>query len=282
MKELVVYKIDKTIPEFNIELMEQNKFKECDKLQQLSIGFSMNENEEFVDNLDSETKVLYITTQTKKPSTAEVNRRLKEESKKYFTEFRTYPNKETKDSLKQEITSNLLPLTFADEPKTSCVIVTDNMVYITDANYKRAEDILAFLRQTLGSFPVVQLDTVKSPSEVLTRFISSQINETITLGSKAVLLTAEERKVQVSKGSLYNSEAQVIVDDGAMAQSVEIVYDSVTTATVCEDLSIKGIKFSKDLGLDEAGSKLTTMIIEFSEVKNMFEDLIKEMGGFSA
>ncbi len=74
--------------------------------------------------------------------------------------------KTEKDSLKDEVLHSLLPRAFSRSADTWLWIdTTSNLIAVDIGSAKKAEDVLALLRKTLGSFPVVSL-TMDNPIEL--------------------------------------------------------------------------------------------------------------------
>lgn len=277
MKSLVVYKIKGNLPTILASELEAAQFRECGELDMSRAGFSLNAQQEFVSDL-SGMQVMSYTTQQKKPKKSEIDKRVKVLISAYEDEFGATPAKHEVGEMTDSVTMELLPLTFADEPKQSGLFIYGDKLYV-EGGYKQAELITAHLRQVLGSLPIILLETSKDASQEVTRFVGKSISDKLTLKDKCTMVTQEGRKITVAK-SLYHSEAQDIVDQGATVTSVEMEYDGIMKFTLKDDLSFTGIKFYDDLTSEvEEGDEVGTTIIKLREVVKMVDEVIYEMGG---
>jgi DNA recombination-dependent growth factor C len=222
--------------------------------------------------------VMNFTTQSKKPKKSEVDKRVKLLSAAHEEEFGVPPTKNELADMVDQVTFELLPLTFADAPKHQSMFIEGAKLYV-EGSYKQAEESTAALRKVVGSLPIELVETAKDVTGELTRFIGKSIADKLTLKDKCTLLTQEERKITVAK-SLYYSEAQDIVEQGAVVSSVELEFDGVMKFTLKDDLSFTGIKFYDDLtGELEEGDEVGTTIIKLCEVVKMVDEVLFEMGG---
>lgn len=277
MKSVVVYKINGTLPVISAEDLAANKFHECGAQDFSRAGFSLTAQEEFVSTLSGMTVMKY-TTQQKKPKKSEITKRVSAMVAAYELEFGVPPSKSVVSDMTENVKLELLPLTFADEPKHHTLFIHDGKLYVEGA-YKQAEDITAHLRKVLGTLPIFPLEVSKTVSEEVTRFVGASISDKLTLKDKCTLLTQEDRKISVAK-SLYHSEAQDLVEQGASVTRVEMEFDGVMKFTLKEDLSFSGIKFYDDLTSEvEEGDEVGSMIIKLREVIKAVDEVVYEMGG---
>ena len=81
--------------------------------------------------------------------------------------------KNEKQTLKDDVVMNLLPRAFSKNQYTALWIDTESgLLHVDAASAKRAEDVLALLRKSLGSLPVVPLAFANEPSMILTDWIT--------------------------------------------------------------------------------------------------------------
>lgn len=82
--------------------------------------------------------------------------------------------KTEKQVIKEDVVAMLLPRAFSKFQTTALWLdLETQLVYVDAASAKRAEDVLALLRKSLGSLPVVPLSFNLAPNEVMTAWIAN-------------------------------------------------------------------------------------------------------------
>lgn len=184
-----------------------------------------------------------------------------------------FVDKETKKAVEADVIFALLPETEADDFYNYVVVdTTTDIVYVINGSKKISEEISAFLRDVLGSFPVMGFGVheeviVKGFGDIL----ETHEFERLTLGNY-IKLEDEEGVVVWSKESLYESKAVELKEDGKSVVAIGLEYDGVVNFIVDKDFRISGIKFPKYFNDDE-GSIEAAALLCFKEVRGMMEDL---------
>lgn len=280
MKNLVVYTSATPVVVIESQLQE-HQFTQCGNHDTSRSGWSPTVEGGFIMEMSGGIKVLRYTTQEKKPKKAEIKRKLKVAVAEYEDTYGNSPNKSELKTLEAEVTEALLPSTPADEEKHFTVVIAPTKVYV-EAGYKQAELIMASLRSVLGSLPIELLEVSEDATKRLTEMVSEEINtDKFVLADKVSLITPDELKVSQTSGSVYGSDAVSLVNEsGATVTSLQLEYNSFTLFTLKDDLSLSGIKFSKDLTSElESGDEVGTLILQVTEVVNLVNDLVDEFGG---
>lgn len=182
-------------------------------------------------------------------------------------------DKESKKAVEADIIFSLLPETEADDFYNYVVVdTTTEIVYVINGSKKISEDISVFLRDVLGSFPVMGFGIhedviVKGFGEIL----ETHEYERLTLGNY-IKLEDDEGVVVWSKESLYDSKALELKEDGKSVQAIGLEYDGMVNFVVDKEFRISGIKFPKYFN-DEEGSIEAAALLCFNEVRGIMEDL---------
>lgn len=283
MKNLVVFKLKDDIKMNSIvaamteDLMQGYKFKECGAHDRVRMGFSTNIDTLYVSS-HTDGFLLKVTEQLKKPETNEVKKRIQEREKRHIEDTEQKPNKKLKDTWKFEVEEELLPLTFAKEPKTYKVFLRKDGLVLVEANYKKAEEILSLIRKVVGSLPVVPVETDKPVTDFLDSLITETNDDFFELLNKATLITQEDRTVSLSKAPLYDSEAQDLVEDGAMVTCLEMCYDGMVVFNLKDDFSFAGIKYDEQLSGDsDDDSEATAEYLQLVELGKVITEVISRL-----
>lgn len=184
-------------------------------------------------------------------------------------------DKETKKEIEENIIFAMLPDTEAEDFYNYVVVDVDTkIVYALNANKRVSEDISMFLRDALGSFPVVPFSVhedliIKGFGAIM----EDREAERLTLGNY-IKLEDSEGTVVWSKESLYESRASELMEDGKLVTAIGLEFDGVVEFVVSKDFNVKGIKFPKHFN-DEEGTIEASVLLCFNEVRGLMEDLIK-------
>lgn len=267
-----------------ISTIEMYKFSECTSVQKKSMGFSKTPLGNYVDEVNGDV-YLCVTTQTKSANKHQVESILADKITKWkegvlsqntdLSEEGLEPSKGVLRDLKLDAELEVLVNTYPNSPSTVAVMFRKNGQVVVEGNHTSAEAVLGLVRKVLGSLPAVVLETNTPVSDLLDSFVSDEVDDTISLGNKAVFFTQDELKVSLNNGSLYQSEAQDFIKDGMMTDSLEVVRDGMISTTLRSNGVFDAIKFSKDLTCEyEDGDKAGTFLVEAKELCTLVDDIV--------
>ena len=159
--------------------------------------------------------------------------------------------------LRDEVVFDLLPRAFTKSTRTFAYIDPANGWLVVDSpSTKRAEELITLLRETLESFPLIPLSTPRDPSDVLSAWMegTEQHNGFTVLGDCELRDPAAEGSVIRCKGQdLAGDEIVALLRSGNRVTRLAIEWDERVSFVLCEDLSIKQLKFL-DLIQEEAAN----------------------------
>ena len=286
MKAILTFALKAPISftEENITEVERLKFTPC-KENDLSVtGFSETVAGDFVSDISGNT-VLVVTTQCKKVNKNELKAKLKVRIEKFEDKFGKVTKEDT-DSMSGEIVRELLPKTYPEEPKDSLVVFTDSLLLIEAASYDKAEEIVGYLRNILGSLPAIPLQTTKNPDEVLGDIILDNKTE-FTLGNKVIISTdcvdkegkPHKGKSSFAKDNVTDAETKRLIKTGSFVDVINLGYEQMSF-NLKPDLSISGVKFDKDLTSDvDKDDGYGSFLLQLNEIELMVTELVDTFGG---
>jgi len=299
MKNVTIFKIREdavekvlTSIEQGSELFEEFKFKPFGDTEQRKLGFVVPK------TLSNSVDPLYVDTFNKgflleiKEQKKVPEKYLVEELVAAMTETELSLNGEEKlpksieERIKIEATQEVLKNTSPKKPNFYNVYFDSKGLIFVEAKGKLAEDIIALIRKAIGSLPCVSFVETgdfepSKVSDLLDALITEKVTGKFTLGNKASLTSPEGVKYSLSKGSLYDSDADNNVShNDFMVNSIELEYDGAVKFTLDEGLVLSGIKFDKDFFTkeelsDEAGT-LVLKVQELSGVVAYLQELLTE------
>lgn len=298
-KNLLIYRFSSP---FSLDLetlesqLEEQAFTPCGKRDTSKYGWvsPMGEHSELLSH-SANGKTLLCTRREEKIIPASVIRERVEEKAAEIEarEARKVFRKE-KESLKEEVMFDCLPQAFTRSSKTYAYIDPKNGWFIVDASSaKKAEDLCSLLRDSLGSLPVIPVQTSESPSVIMTSWLRGE-----DAPAKLDILDECEMREPGEDGSiirckrqdLFGDEVGSHLDNGKLVHKLAVDWNEQLKLLLNDDLSVKRLKFceallteAEDAGSEDPAAKLDAdFALMSATLTDFLPQLLNYFGGNKA
>lgn len=167
-----------------------------------------------------------------------------------FEQGRALKKKE-KEALKEELLHTLLPRAFSRTTNTFAWInAADGLLIVDASSAKKAEDVLALLRKSIGSLPVVPVALKNPPEITMTEWLQEgNLPAAFTLEDESELRSAMEHGgiARFKQQDLMTDEVKNHLANDKLVTKLALNWGGRLSFVLGDDLSIKRLKFSEEL-----------------------------------
>ena len=252
-KNLAIYRFSEPFTVGTAELeekLEDKRFHVCGASDQFSLGWTspVGQPHEQLIHSSNGFIMLCLKKEEKVIPAAVISEMLDEKVvTKEETEARKLSRKE-KTELKEELIFELLPRAFSFSKKTFAYIDPKGGWIIVDATSpKKAEDLLSYLRKSLGSLPIVPVNSLDQPVTVMTDWLKNpaSVPKDITIEDECELRSMEDEAaiVRCKRHNLNLPEITNHLDKGKQVIKLAVNWTDRLSFIVDENLAIKRLKF---------------------------------------
>ncbi|HDR1901743.1 TPA: recombination-associated protein RdgC [Pasteurella multocida] len=291
-KNAIIYRLTKQLDwstEKLQEKLQQCAYRPCDKSDMSKFGWTNPIHGSELLYHAAENKILLVAQKEEKILPAHVvndalNKRVTELEKKEERKLK----KVEKLSLKDDIIATLIQQAFSKYKQTALFIdVEKGLIYIDASSYKTAEDVLALLRKTLGSLPVVPLAFAKEPSLVMTTWLNDEPTWLVLLEEAEFTGTTESGLIKCKNQDLNSEEIEKILESDKVITKLSLEWEDNLSFILNEDGTLKRLKFADNV-LDKNDDILkediaqrfdADFILMTSVLFELTENLLNEFGG---
>lgn len=192
-------------------------------------------------------------------------------------------------SLRDDVVALLISQAFSKFKSTALFIdLKTNLIYVDSASSNRAEDVLALLRKTLGSLPVVPLAFKNEPAVVMSRWIADEsapewliVKEDLELRSKV-----DDGVIKCKNNDLAQEEILTLADRGFVTK-LALEWENNLLFVLNDDCTLKRLKFADQISEkndyilkeDVAQRFDADFILMTATLSELVKNLINEFGG---
>jgi recombination associated protein RdgC len=154
--------------------------------------------------------------------------------------------KRARSQLKQETMDELMPRAFVKTSRLNAVINRQQGFIVIDAtSAKAAEAFVSKLREALGSFPALPLQSAQAPRSILTNFLLKQsLPENWYLGEECELQDPAEKGALVKclRHDLASEEVLAHLTTGKQVSRLALLFDANLSFVLGDDLIVRKFK----------------------------------------
>lgn len=292
---LICYRFKQDI-EFNQEDFEksliEDAFRPCGNQDLSSFGWTnaLGKSSQLLSHFSNGRILLCAKREEKVLPPAVINDLLAEKVEQIEQAESRPVKKKEKDELKENLIHSLLPQAFKKSSLMFAFIDTKSgWLIVNSASFNKAEELLALLRKSLGSLPVIPAFANYDLSVFLTHWLNkNQIADGFELGLDAELIEPAENgaKVVFKQHDLSADEIRTHLENGKVVSKLGINWQDKLKFLLQEDGSIKRVGYSEllkeenaDIPKEELNAKLDAdFILVTQELKDMLTDLFVCLG----
>lgn len=158
--------------------------------------------------------------------------------------------KKEKDTIKDEITTTLLPRAFSRRSQTHALILPEiEMILVDSSSATKAEELLALLRKALGSLPVIPLSYTTPIEQTLTQWLQAGESPLpFAMQDEAELKSDSDEGgiVRFKQQVLQEEEVLAHIATGKSVHKLALHFAQSIACLVQSDASVKRLKFSEE------------------------------------
>ena len=292
-KNITIYKLSR---EADLTHLEDKKkmilFTPCGSQDMAKFGFvsPFGDNSEVIAMHGNGFILVEAKRETKILPPPVIQRAIQEKIEKLEQEQARKLKKTEKDSLKDQVLHSLLPRAFSKFSVIQAIYDGSTKRIYINASARQAEDMLALMRKSLGSLPVVPL-SVENPIELtLTDWVrDASAPQGFQMGDAAELKAVLEDGgiARVKKQDLGSDEISTHLEAGKLVTKLALDWQNRIKFTLDHNFSLTSVKFAdelleqnSDIDSEDVAQRLDAdFFLLTSEISCLVDALVNALGG---
>lgn len=229
--------------------LAEHSFKPCGSNEFQSSGWvnPLNERSKAASHFSDGRLLVCLKTQTKIIPPQAVNEMLADKINLIEEEEDRKVKGKEKQVMKEDLIQSLIPTALTKSTKIYAFIDAKSKLLVVNAfSNNAAETLIAMLRRSFGSLPVLPVDFESPIMFKLDTWLRGDLPNNITLGHKAVLVdfAEDEGMINVKNLDLESDDITNHLDTGKHVTQLSINWNDTLSCTVTNNFAFKSIKFS--------------------------------------
>lgn len=296
-KNCLIYRINRNFRIADLDLFEQQlsefKFTSCGPNDKQKFGWvtPLGQCGSLFSHLVGNNLLICAKKEEKILPASVVKEKVNERINMMESEYGMPLKKRDKDNIKDDIITELLPQAFTRSEVVRLLIMQDlGFIIVDTGSSKKAEDVLALLRKTIGSLPVVPVMVDQYVNEALTAWVKSgETPKGFTLLDSAEFtsINGDKSTVKCKNQELHSDEMIIHIESHKTVTKLALDWQDRISFTLTEDLYLKGVKYSDELidqnedipREDRAARFDADMQLMCGEFSALLSDLFAVLGG---
>jgi len=158
-----------------------------------------------------------------------------------------------RQEIKDQVVFELLPRAFSRSGRLFAYIdPAKGLLVVNSSSHNRAEELINYLRETIGSLPLIPLKAKNVAQHSMTHWLKSEsAPEGFTIGGECELRdnADESAVIRCKNQNLHSQEIRNHIESGMFASRLELAWEGGIECVVDDQLSVKRLKFT-DLIMD--------------------------------
>jgi recombination associated protein RdgC len=153
--------------------------------------------------------------------------------------------KREKDEIREEVLFDLIPRAFSRSTYISALIdIKHGWLLVDTPSQKKAEEFTSFLRETLGSLPVVPPQVLQKPAQVMTQWLvkESECPHDFELADACVLTDGDGAVVNCKRQDLLAEEIHGHLEAGKFVTRLAVEWDERLGLVLDDELVIRRLQ----------------------------------------
>ncbi|TMO70399.1 recombination-associated protein RdgC [Pseudoalteromonas aurantia] len=274
------------------QALEQDVFRPCGSQDMSTFGWSkaLGKHGHSLSHFSKNSILVCAKREEKVLPAAVVNDMVAEKVELIEREENRPVKKKEKDELKENILATLLPQAFKKSSLQFAFIDQENgWVIVNSASFNKAEELLALLRKSLGTLPVVPAFANYDLDVFLTNWLTNfETPEGFAIGTDAELEEPDDNGAQVKlkQHDLSTDEIKHHLQSGKRVTKLALDWRERVKFMLQNDGSVKRLSYSDALKEQNADIPKEDMVVKLDadfilvseELKELIEELTQSLG----